>query len=169
MLADKPLISYAINIAKSSQYVDDVVVSTEDSETAKSIARKALEKVKLTEYAKYYPFQLSGGMKQRVAIAKALALKPKIVLMDEPFAALDAITRRDLQNELLKIVDQETCTFIFVTHNIQEAVILGKRILVMGKHGKIIFDQKNELPRPITPATPGYGELWQQLKDALYA
>lgn len=133
------------------------------------LTAEALEKVRLSSYGKYYPFQLSGGMKQRVAIAKALALKPKIVLMDEPFAALDAMTRRDLQNELLKIADEESCTFIFITHNIQEAVILGKRIIVLAKGGRIVFDGKNTIERPVSPASPGYGELWQQLKDALYA
>ncbi len=137
-------------------------------ELLKSMSDQALEKVKLKEFAKYYPFQLSGGMKQRVAIAKALALKPKIILMDEPFAALDAMTRRDLQNELLNIAEQEACTFIFITHNIQEAIILGSRILVLTNGGRIVIDQENTLPRPITPASPSYGELWQKLRDALY-
>ncbi len=139
-----------------------------DRARLKEMSDEALAKVKLSEYAGLYPYQLSGGMKQRVAIAKALALKPKIILMDEPFAALDAMTRRDLQNELLRIAEQETSTFVFITHNIQEAVILGKRILVLTKGGRIVLDQKNTLPRPITPASPGYGELWQKLRDALY-
>ena len=138
-----------------------------DKAQLKRMSDEALAKVQLTAYAHYYPYQLSGGMKQRVAIAKALALKPKIILMDEPFAALDAMTRRTLQNELLRITEQETCTFIFITHNIQEAIVLGKRILVLSKGGKIVYDQKNSLPRPITPASPNYGELWQQLRDAL--
>ena len=139
-----------------------------DSAVLKRMSDEALEKVKLTEFAGYYPYQLSGGMKQRIAIAKALALKPKIILMDEPFAALDAMTRRDLQNELLKLADEESCTFIFVTHNIQEAIILGKRILVLAKGGRIVLDEKNTIERPVSPASPGYGEMWQQLKDALY-
>lgn len=132
------------------------------------LADEALSKVKLSEYARFYPFQLSGGMKQRVAIAKALALKPQIVLMDEPFAALDAMTRRDLQNELLKIADTEDCTFIFITHNIQEALILGKRIMVLTKGGKVVVDEPNTIDRPVTPASEGYGALWQRLHDALY-
>lgn len=140
-----------------------------DKAQLKRISDEALEKVKLAKYANYYPFQLSGGMKQRVAIAKALALKPRIILMDEPFAALDAMTRRDLQNELLQISEKETCTFIFITHNIQEALILGKRIIVMTKGGKILVDEQNTIQRPVTPASDGYGELWQQLKNALYA
>jgi NitT/TauT family transport system ATP-binding protein len=139
-----------------------------DKAELKRMSDAALEKVQLTAYAKYYPYQLSGGMKARVAIAKALALKPKIILMDEPFAALDAMTRRALQNELLRITAQETSTFVFITHNIQEAIVLGKRILVLSKGGRIVYDRKNTLPQPITPASPGYGELWQQLRDALY-
>ena len=134
----------------------------------KEISDNALAKVKLTGYEKYYPHQLSGGMKQRVAIAKALALKPKVILMDEPFAALDALTRRDLQNELLRIAEEEVCTFIFVTHNIQEAVILGKRIIVLKDKGRIQLDKKITMEKPISPASKGYGELWQELKDAIY-
>lgn len=139
-----------------------------DPAVLKRMSNEALEKVGLTEFAGYYPYQLSGGMKQRIAIAKALALKPKIILMDEPFAALDAMTRRNLQNELLKLANEESCTFIFVTHNIQESIILGKRILVLAKGGRIVLDEKNTITRPVSPASPGYGELWQQLKDALY-
>lgn len=139
-----------------------------DKAVLREMSDEALRKVKLSGYEKYFPHQLSGGMKQRVAIAKALALKPQIVLMDEPFAALDAMTRRDLQNELLKIADEESCTFIFVTHNIQEALILGKRILVLTKGGKIVYDEKNKISRPVTPASEGYGETWQTLKDSLY-
>ena len=130
-------------------------------------AREMLQLVNLENFETYLPTQLSGGMKQRVAIAKALALKPEIILMDEPFAALDAMTRRDLQNELLRIAQEEACTIIFVTHNIQEALILGKRILVLTKGGRIVYDQKNIIKRPVSPASEGYGEMWQQLNNAL--
>ena len=133
------------------------------------LAKKALEKVKLSGYEHYYPHQLSGGMKQRVAIAKALALKPEIILMDEPFAALDAMTRRELQNEMLTISHSEKCTIIFVTHNIQEALILGTRNLVLQKGGRIVLDEKNTLGKPVTPASEGYGDAWQKLRDAIYS
>lgn len=129
---------------------------------------EALRKVKLAEYAGYYPHQLSGGMKQRVAIAKALALKPEIILMDEPFAALDAMTRNKLQAELLTISLEEHCTIIFITHNIQEAIVLGTRIVVLGKGGGILIDQENRIQRPVTPASEGYGAVWEQLHTALY-
>lgn len=126
-----------------------------------------LNKVNLSQYKSYYPFQLSGGMKQRVAIAKALALKPQIILMDEPFASLDAISRRNLQKELLTINQTEKMTTIFVTHNIQEALILGTRILVLGKNGQIKVDITNKLQKPVTPASPEYSNYWQILYDAL--
>lgn len=129
---------------------------------------EVLRKVKLLEYAHYYPHQLSGGMKQRVAIAKALALKPEIILMDEPFAALDAMTRNQLQNELLAISLEENCTIIFITHNIQEAIVLGTRIIVLEKGGNILIDRDNPIKRPVTPASEGYGAVWEQLHSALY-
>ena len=131
------------------------------------IADYYLEKVNLSNYKNYYPFQLSGGMKQRVAIAKSLALHPQIILMDEPFASLDAISRRDLQNELLRINESEKMTTIFITHNIQEALILGTRIIVLGKKGEIQIDTENPLQKPVTPASPEYSHYWQLLYNAL--
>lgn len=138
-----------------------------DKAELKNITEKYLKKVNLDGIQKKYPHQLSGGMKQRVAIAKALALKPKIILMDEPFAALDAMTRNKLQAELLNISRDEDCTFIFITHNIQEAIVLGDRIIVMSKDGEIKVDEKNTLVHPVTPASPGYGEMWERMHEAL--
>lgn len=138
-----------------------------DKKELNRLSLEALVKVKLDEYANYYPHQLSGGMKQRVAIAKALALKAELILMDEPFAALDAMTRRTLQDELLTLSEAEECTFIFITHNIQEAICLGKRIMVFGDSGKIKVDIRNPLSRPVTPSSHGYGELWDKLNSAL--
>ena len=126
-----------------------------------------LKKVGLDGYQKYYPHELSGGMKQRVAIAKALALKPQIILMDEPFAALDAITRNRLQKELALISKEEHITVLFITHNIQEAITLGTRILLMTKTGKIAIDDNNPLPKPVKPSTPGYGAMWDKFSQAL--
>lgn len=139
-----------------------------DKEQLERITAEYLEKVKLpADVRKKYPHQLSGGMKQRVAIAKALALKPQIILMDEPFAALDAMTRNRLQAELLEISRDEQCTFIFITHNIQEAIVLGSRILLMSKNGAIKIDERNTIARPVTPASEGYGAMWKRLNDAL--
>lgn len=139
-----------------------------DKDELERIASETIASVGLKGYENYYPYQLSGGMKQRVAIAKALALKSKIILMDEPFAALDAMTRTRLQKELLNISKKTDCTFMFVTHNIQEAIILGTRILVFGDGGKILVDEKNPLAKPVSPSSEGYGEFWDRLHSALY-
>jgi len=100
--------------------------------SAKETAREFLELTHLGHAADRYPHQLSGGMKQRVAIARALALEPTVLLMDEPFGALDAITRQRLQAELNRIVDQTNVTVLFVTHSIEEALVLGDRVVVLG-------------------------------------
>ncbi len=93
-----------------------------------------LEKVGLAGFAHAYPHTLSGGMKQRVAIARALAMQPKILLMDEPFAALDALTRRKMQEELLELWNEVRFTLLFVTHSIEEALVIGNRILLLSPH-----------------------------------
>src|SRR5476649_1876374 len=93
-----------------------------------------LEKVGLSSFADAYPHTLSGGMKARVAIARALAMQPKILLMDEPFAALDALTRRKMQEELLALWEEVRFTLLFVTHSIEEALVVGSRILLLSPH-----------------------------------
>lgn len=138
-----------------------------DRNKLQEISDLYLEKVGLLKYKKYYPYQLSGGMKQRVAIAKALALKPQIILMDEPFASLDAMTRNMLQEELVRIKEKEKLTVIFITHNIQEALVLGTRILVMSDGGKIQMDEENKLEKPVTPASKDYGTYWNMFHNAL--
>lgn len=122
--------------------------------------------VEMWPYRGYYPHQLSGGMKQRVAIAKSLALRPSILLMDEPFASLDGITKRKLHNELLSIYEKKRLTVVFVSHNLQECLQLGTRIMIL-HGGDIHLDMVNDLDRPVTPATPRYGEYWERVKNAL--
>ncbi|MDY2920502.1 MAG: ABC transporter ATP-binding protein [Lentihominibacter sp.] len=139
-----------------------------DKEERNRIAEEHLELVGLAGKGDLYPHQLSGGMKQRVAIAKGLALKPKIILMDEPFAALDAMTRNKLQAELSRLKEQENATVIFITHNIQEALVLGTRVMLMSKKGLIKINMENNIPKPVTPASEGYGELWTKLNAALW-
>jgi NitT/TauT family transport system ATP-binding protein len=104
--------------------------------TAETLDRARLftAKVGLEKFADAYPHTLSGGMKQRVAIARAMAIEPKILLMDEPFAALDALTRRKMQDDLLELWSGTRSTILFVTHSIEEAVIVGSRILVLTPH-----------------------------------
>lgn len=139
-----------------------------DKEELERISREHLELVGLGDKGELYPHQLSGGMKQRVAIAKAPALNPKIILMDEPFASLDAMTRNKLQEELLRIKEKENATVIFITHNIQEALVLGNRVLLMSKKGEIKLDIENTIPKPVSPASEGYGQMWKLFNDALW-
>src|SRR2546428_8802205 len=104
---------------------------------AKAAEEKALEyiaKVNLAKFADSFPHTLSGGMKQRAAIARGMAMEPEILLMDEPFAALDALTRRKMQDELLQLWDDTHFTVLFVTHSIPEAVLIGNRILLLSPH-----------------------------------
>ena len=97
-------------------------------------AHEAITKVKLERFSDAYPHTLSGGMKQRVAIARGMAMEPDILLMDEPFAALDALTRRQMQDELLQLWEASRFTVIFVTHSIPEAVRVGNRIMLLSPH-----------------------------------
>jgi NitT/TauT family transport system ATP-binding protein len=97
-------------------------------------AAQCIGKVRLTEFAHSHPHTLSGGMKQRVAIARAMAMEPQILLMDEPFAALDALTRERMQDELLRLWEDTRFTVLFVTHSISEAVRVGNRILLLSPH-----------------------------------
>jgi NitT/TauT family transport system ATP-binding protein len=131
-------------------------------------ARELLELVHLTKYESFYPKELSGGMKQRVALARTLAYQPKILLMDEPFGALDALTRKHLQNELLEIWERDRKTVMFVTHSVEEAVFLSDRIFVMtNSPGRIrkVFDVA--LPRPRVRAELLVDRRYQEMVVAI--
>ena len=101
----------------------------------------------LAKFADSLPHTLSGGMKQRVAIARGMAMEPDILLMDEPFAALDALTRRKMQDELLQLWDDTHFTVLFVTHSIPEAIKIGSRILLLSPHPGQVKAELNSLPR----------------------
>jgi len=123
-----------------------------------------LRLLSLEDFAKRYPKDLSGGMRQRVAIARVLALDSPILLMDEPFGALDALTRRNLQDELLRLWAELKKTVIFVTHSIEEAIYLADRIVVMTyRPGTIKRDMLVELPRLRDPAAPEFNALKREL------
>jgi ABC-type nitrate/sulfonate/bicarbonate transport system, ATPase component len=119
-----------------------------------------LELVGLSEFKSSYPYELSGGMKQRVAIARALANEPEIILMDEPFGALDAQTRNNLQNELLRIWEEEKRTIIFVTHSVDEAVFLSDKILILSKRpGTVKKEIEIKIPRPRDRTRPEENQI----------
>jgi ABC-type nitrate/sulfonate/bicarbonate transport system ATPase subunit len=124
------------------------------------IASRFVGLVGLERFADRYPSQLSGGMKQRVAIARVLANDANVLLMDEPFGALDALTREQLQHELLQIWARTRVTIIFVTHSVEEAVLLADRVLVMSAGpGRIETDIAIELPRPRDVSSPEFNAV----------
>ncbi|MGH4034526.1 ABC transporter ATP-binding protein [Actinomycetota bacterium Odt1-20B] len=135
-------------------------------------ARDWLTRMGLADFADAYPAALSGGMRQRVAIARALAVEPEILLMDEPFAALDAQLRTILQDELLALTQTTSTTTLFITHSLEEAIVLGDRVLVMSaRPGRIIAEHHPPFPRPRTgdirtcpEFTALKGELWDLLR-----
>jgi NitT/TauT family transport system ATP-binding protein len=134
-------------------------------------AREMLELVELGDFLGHYPYQLSGGMQQRVAIARALAFEPAILLMDEPFGALDEMTRERMNSEVLRIWERTGTTVVFVTHSIPEAVFLSSRVVVMSaRPGRITKVIDVDLPRPRnedTRETPRYFELVTEVREAL--
>lgn len=127
-----------------------------------------LDLVGLKEFRDYLPREISGGMKQRVALARVLILSPQVLLMDEPFAALDAQTRAEMQHLMLTLWDRLNQTILFVTHDVQEAVTLADRVLFMVKDpGRIRQDLHVRLPRPRQKDTPAFMALCRELLEAL--
>lgn len=131
-------------------------------------ATEFIEMVGLKGFENAYPHALSGGMKQRVSIARALANDPEVMLLDEPFAALDAMTRQVLQEQLLKIYEESKKTIIFITHSIDEALLLSSRIIIMtARPGRIAQDIVNDLPYPRN-ASVQLSERYNQLKKEIW-
>jgi sulfonate transport system ATP-binding protein len=132
------------------------------------LGRKALERVGLENFSEALPRELSGGMAQRVAIARALVTRPSVLLLDEPFSALDAFTRVKLQDHLLDLWRAEQPTMLFVTHDIEEALVLADRVVVlMGRPGRVQRDDLIELPRPRRRADPRIAAWRERLFDDL--
>ena len=135
----------------------------------REITNRFIDMVGLSKFAAAYPHQLSGGMKQRVAIARVLANDARVVLMDEPFGALDAMTRERLQDELLEIWARTKLTVIFVTHAIEEAILLADRVVAMAPNpGRIISDTKISLQRPRDVASQPFNDLRRILSARLH-
>ena len=130
-------------------------------------ANDAIARVNLAKFADRLPHTLSGGMKQRVAIARAMAMEPAILLMDEPFAALDALTRRKMQDELLALWEDTRFTVLFVTHSIPEAIRVGSRILLLSPHPGQVKAELNSLPRDAESAA--HDALERRIHDMLFA
>lgn len=142
-------------------------LSSSDQE---AISTKYLDLVGLREFENRYPHQLSGGMKQRVAIARALANRPSVLLMDEPFGALDAMTRETMQEELRALTSIEPKLVIFVTHSVPEAVFLADRIVVMGaKPGRVVADIRVPLPHPRDRLAPEVTSYVREIRALITA
>jgi len=136
---------------------------------AEAHARDLLTKVNLSRFEDVYPHMLSGGMKQRAAIARALAMEPDVLLMDEPFAALDALTRRKMQEELVALWEDVRFTVIFVTHSIEEALLIGSRILVLSPHpGRVKAELNAGHLGPADIGTPAFSALEKRIHNLLF-
>ena len=147
-------IRFGLNIKKVPKPEQDPIIA------------RLLEAVKMTEFAKFYPKELSGGMKQKIAISRALAINPtsNLILMDEPFSALDAQTRNKLQLDLIDIWRQQNLTIVFVTHNIDEAVFLSNRILVMSHiPATIAHEEQIDFPHTRDRTSPEFNAIRRKL------
>jgi NitT/TauT family transport system ATP-binding protein len=139
---------------------------------AEAHARRVLELVRLGDFAAKFPFELSGGMQQRAALARALFVEPGLMLLDEPFGALDALTREDMNLELQRICMNRRITVLLVTHDLNEALMLADRVVVMSdRPGTVIFERTVDLPRPRSSAIrydPGFLAAHEEIYKALH-
>ena len=158
-----PWLTVAANIAYGMK-----INGVPAEEREKTVAR-LVEAVGLAGFEKVYPETLSGGIQQRVAIARTLAVRPEVILMDEPFGALDAQTRTDMQHLLLRIWDETACTVLFVTHDVEEAIYLADRIFILSaRPGTIVEDVPVPFGRPRDPAVKSRQEF-HELQDYVLA
>jgi NitT/TauT family transport system ATP-binding protein len=177
---DKAIVFQHFNLFPWRNALDNVAYGLEIQGMARGqrreVAREQLRLVGLDTHVGHYPWQMSGGQQQRVGIARALAINPKLILMDEPFGALDALTRERLQGQLQQICLERNLTVLFVTHSIDEAIYLSDRIVVMGvRPGRIIAEFRVDLPKPRSAynfrAREEYGavrgEIWALLEKQL--
>jgi NitT/TauT family transport system ATP-binding protein len=134
-------------------------------------AAELIERVGLSGFEKHYPRELSGGMRRRAGLARMLAAAPETLLLDEPFGALDAQLRAELQTELLRLWQGSGKTVVFITHDLEEALLLGDRVVVLGRAGQILLDTQIDLPRPRDPddirLDPAFVALHRRVSTAL--
>lgn len=175
---EKAIVFQHFNLFPWRTAIDNVAYGLEIQGLPKTerlgIAMEYLELVGLAKSAKQYPAELSGGMRQRIGIARALAISPKLLLMDEPFGALDALTREHLQGQLARICAERSLTTLFVTHSIDEAIYLSDRVVVMGvQPGRIIAEFEITMPKPRADynfrAEPRYAEVREEIWRLLEA
>jgi NitT/TauT family transport system ATP-binding protein len=175
---DKAIVFQHFNLFPWRTAIDNVAYGLEIQGMKKAerlqVAREYLDLVGLGASAKQFPGQLSGGMRQRVGIARALAINPKLLLMDEPFGALDALTREYLQGQLARICQERNLTTLFVTHSIDEAIYLSDRVVVMGvQPGRIIAEYPINLRKPRVDynfrAEPEYARVREEIWGLLEA
>jgi len=164
-------IEFGLNYVKvQDEYTGETRKLTKQEKRA--IADKYIQMVDLQDFADAYPKELSGGMKQRVAIARGYAVSPKVLLMDEPFGALDAQTRAQLQEDLLHTWEQERKTCFFITHDVEEAVLLASRVVIMSaRPGRVKEIVNIDLPYPRNQATkllPRFNEIKNQIWENVY-
>lgn len=177
---DKAIVFQHFNLFPWRTAIDNVAYGLEMQGVSKAerlkTAMEYLDLVGLAQSAKQYPHELSGGMRQRIGIARALAIHPKLLLADEPFGALDALTREYLQGQLARICQERQLTTLFVTHSIDEAIYLSDRVVVMGvRPGRIIAEFEITMPKPRGEynfrADPQYAtvreEIWRLLEQQI--
>lgn len=152
---------------------NNIALPLEDTGMGQEAVRRRsmelLSAMKLEQFAEHFPEQLSGGMQQRVQIARSLAQEPKVWLMDEPFGALDAITRQQLQDEILRIAAERAITVIFITHDLEEAIYLGDRVIVLGAHpGRVVEEIAVDIPKPRDQLTTREHTAFLQARHRLF-
>jgi len=168
------MVFQAANLMPWRRVKDNITLGLEGLDVGEAVRRErvdwTLKLVGLEEMAERWPYQLSGGQRQRIGIARALAVDPDILLMDEPFGAVDAITRTALQDELLRIWGETGKSILFVTHDIEEAVYLGDRVLLLGdKPARVVNEYRIDIDRAARRESAKFQELIEDLRTGLHA
>jgi NitT/TauT family transport system ATP-binding protein len=168
MVFQQPALFPWLTTAENVAYGLKLKANRSNGRNIKETVAAMLQLVQLDGFARHYPSDLSGGMRQRLEIARALAVDPQVLLMDEPLAALDALTRRTMQREVLHIWEKTRKTILFVTHDIDEAVIMADRIVVMAQRPTFVLEIEDVgLPRPRLREDPEVGKVARRLSTLL--